>query len=91
MKSLKTTNTDRIYDITTVRGLGTVPPKNMMLPFLNSLVGILTRGPGISGRFANRSTYSLPNLIVAFANDGQLNEMASAVVVLDDQAPLSGT
>ncbi len=62
-----------------------------MLPFLNNLVGLLANGPGVTGTYANGSTYTLPNLIMALANDGQLTELSAAAGVFDDQTSLSGT
>jgi acid phosphatase len=72
-------------------GPGTGLAKTMMLPFLNNLVQLLAEGPGVTGRYANGSTYTLPDLIMAFANDGQITELSAAVGVFDDQTPLSGT
>jgi acid phosphatase len=63
----------------------------MMLPYLNNLVQLLAQGPGITGTYPNGSTYTLPDLIMAFANDGQLTEFSAAVGVFDTQTPLSGT
>ncbi len=72
-------------------GPGTILQKTMMLPFLNNLVGLLLQGPGITGKTVNGSTYDLPNLIISFANDGQLTELSAATGVFDDQKPLSGS
>lgn len=63
----------------------------MMLPFLNSLVDLLSQGPGIKGKDAKGAAFTLPNLLTAFANDGQLSSLAALIGVFDDQAPLSGT
>jgi hypothetical protein len=72
-------------------GPGTGLAKTMMLPFLNNLVQLLAEGPGVTGRYANGSAYNLPDLIMAFANDGQITELSAAVGVFDDQTPLLGT
>lgn len=72
-------------------GPGVSLASTMMLPFLKSLVGLLQEGPGVQGKFSNGSAYTLNNLIVAFANDGQLNELATATGVFDDQPVMLGT
>jgi acid phosphatase len=72
-------------------GPGTGLASTMMLPFLNNLVQLLAQGPGITGTYPNGSTFTLPDLIMAFANDGQLTEFSAAVGVFDNQTPLSGT
>lgn len=63
----------------------------MILPFLNNLVQLLAQGPGVTGTYANGSTYTLPDLIMAFVNDGQLAEFSAAVGVFDYQTPPSGS
>jgi acid phosphatase len=69
-------------------GPGTKLPQTMMLPFLNRLVEILAEGPGITGKYANGSIYNLPNIIMAFANDGQLSETVAGSGVFDEQQML---
>jgi hypothetical protein len=59
-------------------GPGVDLPSKMMLPFLNSLVGLLAQGPGINGTFANGTSYVLPDIITAFLNDGQITELGAA-------------
>jgi hypothetical protein len=71
-------------------GPGVDLPSKMMLPFLNSLVGLLAQGPGINGTFANGTSYVLPDIITAFLNDGQITELGAATGVWDDSAVLSG-
>ena len=71
-------------------GPGTGLASTMMLPYLNNLVQ-LAQGPGITGTYPDRSTYTLPDLIMAFANDGQFTEFSAAVGVFDEQTSLSGT
>jgi acid phosphatase len=63
----------------------------MMLPFLNSLVGLLQKGPNINGTDANGRAFTLPKLLMAFANDGQMNELATATGVFESQPALSGS
>jgi len=71
-------------------GPGVDLPSKMMLPFLNSLVGLLAQGPGINGTFANGTSYVLPDIITAFLNDGQITELGAATGVWDDSTVLSG-
>lgn len=74
------------------QGPGTAPVlQNMMLPFLNNLVQLLTQGPSIKGVDAKGANFTLPDLLMAFANDGQISSLAGLTGVFDDQAPLSGT
>ncbi|KAL2128453.1 hypothetical protein VTI74DRAFT_9179 [Chaetomium olivicolor] len=70
-------------------GPGTDLPSTMMMPFVNSLVGLLTQGPNVTGTFANGTTFTLPKLIMAFMNDGQITEITNAIGVFDDQIPLN--
>ncbi|GKT50151.1 repressible alkaline phosphatase [Colletotrichum spaethianum] len=72
-------------------GLGTDLPQKMMTPYLNALVGILEKGPSVTGKREDGSSFDLPKLIMSFLNDGQLNELAAASGVFDDQQPLSST
>ncbi|KAK3307349.1 histidine acid phosphatase [Chaetomium strumarium] len=69
-------------------GPGTDLPTKMMTPFVNSLVGLLAQGPNVTGTLANGTTFALPKLLMAFMNDGQINEIADVIGVFDDQAPL---
>lgn len=69
-------------------GPGTELEQLMMVPFLNSLVGILAEGPGVTGVLANGSTFTLPKLIMNFLNDGQITELVAALGIFDDQVPL---
>ncbi len=71
-------------------GPGTALPSTMMMPFVNALVGgLLAHGPAnLTGTFANGTAFALPKLIMAFMNDGQIAEIANAIGVFDDQAPL---
>jgi len=47
-------------------GPGTDLPSKMMLPFLNSLVGLLAQGPGTQGINKNGSAFTVPSIIAAF-------------------------
>jgi hypothetical protein len=69
-------------------GPGVDLASKMMLPYLNSLVGILSEGPGVNGTFANGTTYTLPNIITAFMNDGQITELGAATGIWDDTISL---
>jgi hypothetical protein len=72
-------------------GPGTDLPSKMMLPYLSNLVGILAHGPGINGTHANGTSYTLPKIITAFMNDGQITELGAAIGVWDNTTVLSGT
>jgi hypothetical protein len=70
-------------------GPGSTVARQMMQPYLNAVVELLATGPGINGTAADGSPFVLPKLLMAFANDGQMNELVSALGVFDDQKPLS--
>jgi Histidine phosphatase superfamily (branch 2) len=72
-------------------GPGTDLPSTMMLPYLSSLVGLLAQGPGINGTYANGTSYTLPKIITAFMNDGQITELGAATGIWDNTTILSGT
>lgn len=72
-------------------GPGTDLEQTMMMPYLNSLVGLLQKGPGQTGTAADGSTFDLPDLLVSFLNDGQLVELVTASGVFDDEPAFSGT
>ncbi|CAN8095916.1 unnamed protein product [Discula destructiva] len=72
-------------------GPGTDLEQTMMMPYLNSLVGLLQDGPGQNGTAADGSSFALPNLLATFLNDGQLVELITASGVFDDEAAFSGT
>ncbi|KAH8881527.1 histidine acid phosphatase [Thozetella sp. PMI_491] len=69
-------------------GAGTDLPAKMMTPYLNALVGVLQQGPGINGTNADGSSFELPRLVSSFLNDGQITELATAMGIFDEQAPL---
>lgn len=72
-------------------GPGTDLEKKMMMPYLNALVGLLQKGPGLNGTAADGSSFVLPDLLVTFLNDGQLVELITASGVFDNETDLSGT
>lgn len=72
-------------------GPGTDLEQTMMMPYLNALVGLLQQGPGINGTAADGSSFTLPDLLVSFLNDGQLVELISATGVFENEKDLSGT
>ena len=72
-------------------GPGSGLPATLMTPFLDSLAGLLQKGPDITGKAADGSAFRVPRLIMAFLNDGQLNELVAASGVFDEQLPLSST
>lgn len=72
-------------------GPGSDLEQTMMMPYLNALVGLLQQGPGINGTAVDGSSFTLPDLLVSFLNDGQLVELITATGVFDNEAPLSGT
>lgn len=69
-------------------GPGVDLASKMMLPYLNSLVGILAHGPGVNGTYANGTSYMLPNIITAFMNDGQITELGAVTGVWDNTVSL---
>ncbi|EMC97560.1 hypothetical protein BAUCODRAFT_138831 [Baudoinia panamericana UAMH 10762] len=73
-------------------GLGTTVDKNLMLPFLTQLVQRFVDGPNASYPNGNGTNAFHPNpLIATFTNDGQINQLAAAIGVFDDQPPLPAT
>ncbi|KZL66367.1 histidine acid phosphatase [Colletotrichum tofieldiae] len=72
-------------------GPGTDIPKTMMTPYLNALMGILEKGPLVTGKREDGSSFNLPKLIMSFLNDGQLNQLIAASGVFDKQQALSST
>ncbi|KAK5114951.1 hypothetical protein LTR85_009989 [Meristemomyces frigidus] len=66
--------------------------KYLMLPFLTELVQVFVNGPNASYTDANSTTAFHPNTLIAtFTNDGQINQLAAAIGVFDDQPPLPAT
>lgn len=60
----------------------------MMVPYLSSLMERFVEGPDAEGIAADGSSFKLPKLIMNFLNDGQLNQLAAAIGVFDEQEPL---
>ncbi|KAK3671832.1 hypothetical protein LTR78_008197 [Recurvomyces mirabilis] len=73
-------------------GLGTKLEKNLMLPFLTALVQRFVDGPNATYPNGNASTPFHPNpLIATFSNDGQVNQLAAAIGVFDQEPQLPAT
>lgn len=73
-------------------GLGTVLEQKLMLPFLTEVVQRLVDGPNATYTNSNSSEPFHPNqLIATFTNDGQINQLAAAIGVFDDQPQLPAT
>ncbi|KEZ39128.1 Histidine acid [Scedosporium apiospermum] len=73
-------------------GPGTELPPKMMTPFLDSLVDLFAKGPGVEGvGLDGAQSFQVPKLLVSFLNDGQLTELVSASGVFDEQEHLSAT
>ncbi|KAH7321508.1 histidine phosphatase superfamily [Rhexocercosporidium sp. MPI-PUGE-AT-0058] len=72
-------------------GPGVDLASKMMLPYLNSVVGLLAQGPGINGTTATGETFELPKIMVAFFNDGQTTELGAATGVWDGHPVLGAT
>lgn len=64
------------------------PASVLFLPFLHSLISLLSKGPGQTGTAADGSDFTVPNLIMAFLNDNQIAEMTSAMGIFDKEAAL---
>ncbi|KAL3265169.1 hypothetical protein ABHI18_000023 [Aspergillus niger] len=70
-------------------GPGSVgPAKVLFLPFLNSLMDLLSKGPGQIGTDADEGNFTAPNLIMGFLNDNQIAEMTAAMGIFDDEPSL---
>lgn len=74
-------------------GLGTDLEKNMMLPFLTALLRRFIDGPNAT--YPSNSSTSPPfqpnPLIATFTNDGQVNQLAAALGVFDNEPQLPAT
>ncbi|KAJ5316526.1 hypothetical protein N7508_001034 [Penicillium antarcticum] len=67
-------------------GPGSVgPAKVLFLPFLESLVSLLEKGPGQKGVGKDGNTFDVPNLIMGFLNDNQIAEMTAAMGIFDSE------
>jgi hypothetical protein len=60
----------------------------MMVPFLNALIQRFVDGPEAEGVAPGSGSFKLPKLLMNFLNDGQLNQLAAAIGVFDEQTPL---
>jgi hypothetical protein len=69
-------------------GPGTELEKTMMTPFLDALMGLFAQGPGVKGMGFDGGEFDVPRIIVAFLNDGQLNQLVTASGVMDGQPDL---
>jgi acid phosphatase len=69
-------------------GPGAEVASKMMVPFLRSLMERFVEGPDAEGTKPDGSSFNIPKLIMSFLNDGQLNELAVATGVFDEQEPL---
>ena len=72
-------------------GPGTDLNSKMMLPFLSGVVDLIAKGPGQNGTAADGSSFAVPKLLTAFANDGQMTSLVANLGVFDDQTTLSAT
>ena len=59
------------------------PAQKVFLPFLDRLMSLLMEGPGQQGKGLNCSTFTVPNLIMSFLNDGQISELTAAMGIFD--------
>ncbi|KAI2794769.1 hypothetical protein POX_a01370 [Penicillium oxalicum] len=64
------------------------PARNLFLPFLESLLTLLSAGPGQTGIAADGGCFDIPRLVMAFLNDNQIAEMTSAMGIFDNEDPL---
>ncbi|KAJ4303471.1 hypothetical protein N0V90_002366 [Kalmusia sp. IMI 367209] len=67
--------------------LGTDIEKNQMLPTLDMLVRRFVDGPNATYTNGN-STFKPPNIMAAFSNDGQINQIIAATGVFDAEPQL---
>ncbi|KAJ5895582.1 phosphoglycerate mutase-like protein [Penicillium taxi] len=67
------------------------PAPKLFLPFLDSLIKLLSKGPGQKGTGTDGSEFTVPNLIMAFLNDNQIAEMTAAIGIFDNEAHLPTT
>ncbi|KAF2465693.1 acid phosphatase PHO12 precursor [Lindgomyces ingoldianus] len=69
-------------------GLGTDIEKYMMVPVLDGLVQRFVDGPDAMYKNSDGSAFMPPQLIAAFSNDGQINQLAAAIGVFEDESDL---
>jgi hypothetical protein len=70
-------------------GPGSVgPAKVLFLPFLQSLIALLEKGPGQTGVGKDGTTFEVPKLLMAFLNDNQIAEMTATMGIFDSEGLL---
>ncbi|UZP38714.1 hypothetical protein NXS19_006530 [Fusarium pseudograminearum] len=69
-------------------GPATKVASKMMVPFLDALVQRFVAGPDATGTNFEGKQFKLPKILMSFLNDGQLNELAVATGVYDNQKKL---
>ncbi|EJT76701.1 acid phosphatase PHO1 [Gaeumannomyces tritici R3-111a-1] len=71
-------------------GPGAAVSSRMMVPFLDALVARFVEGPDADRGVGpdGKSEFAVPKLLMNFLNDGQLNQLAAAIGVFDEQQPL---
>ncbi|KAH8909067.1 histidine acid phosphatase [Coniochaeta sp. PMI_546] len=72
-------------------GPGTKLQQTMMTPYLDALIKLLVKGPGIKGKAADGGEFAVPSLLMSFLNDGQLIELLTATGLFDEQKLLDPT
>jgi acid phosphatase len=61
----------------------------MMLPLLSSITEVLQQGPNRTYTAHTGSSFKPPPLVVAFTHDNQINQLAAATGVFDNQRNLT--
>lgn len=69
-------------------GPATKVASKMMVPFLDALVDRFVAGPDSTGKDFDGRNFKIPKILMSFLNDGQLNELAVATGVYDNQKKL---
>ena len=64
------------------------PAQKVFLPFLDGLMSLFMEGPGQQGKGLNGSTFTVPDLIMSFLNDGQIAQMTAAMGIFDREGNL---
>lgn len=79
-----------LQDLSNYYGVGPAADvaSKMMVPFLASLMDRFVEGPDAEGKDFDGNTFKVPKLLMSFLNDGQLNELAAASGIFDEQADL---
>ncbi|ORY02552.1 histidine phosphatase superfamily [Clohesyomyces aquaticus] len=71
-------------------GLGTDIEKYMMVPVLDGLVQRFVDGPDAIYKNSDGTPFAPPRIIASFSNDGQINQLAAAIGVFDNEGDLPG-